>query len=304
MPPFPTMSPPPPASPLDRITVVLATFHSGHCAAELGRCLAAFPHVIVIDNASGDDTVAKIQQHLPHAQVLVNAKNMGFGTANNRAIHQASTEFVLLLNPDCLIDAESVTTLIQTAGRYPAAAAIGPQLLDRRGHLDLSYCMQANGWPMRGPAAEGELSVGFLSGACMLIRLAAFRRVHGFDEDFFLYQEDTDLCVRLARDHGELILSPQARVTHFSRGSSGGPARYKAEYIRGYHHIQSKFIYEFKHQHKQVGAARRMRYCVMAAVELLLRLMLLDTTRASRVFGRLAGAWAYQGKATKRPAAP
>lgn len=288
------------ASPLARITVVMATFHSGHCAADLGRCLAGFPHVIVVDNASSDDTVATLQQSLPHAQIVVNARNLGFGAANNRAIQMANTEFVLLLNPDCLIDEQAAMTLVRTADEYPAAAAVGPQLLDRRGHLDLSYCLQANGWPTRGPAAEGDISVGFLSGACMLIRIEALRRVHGFDEDFFLYQEDTDLCVRMAKHHGELILSPHAHVTHFSRGSSSGAARYKAEYIRGYHHIQSKFIYELKHQQSQVSMARRLRYCLLAATELLIRLMLLDLLRASRVGGRLAGAWRYRSKPSIR----
>jgi N-acetylglucosaminyl-diphospho-decaprenol L-rhamnosyltransferase len=282
-----------PAPDLARVTVVMATFHSSHCVAELGACLAGFPQVVVVDNASTDDTVVQLKQHLPQATVLVNQQNMGFGAANNRAIAAAQTEFVLLLNPDCVITAEAVESLVDAIGRYPRVAAVGPQLLDRKGQLDLSYCMRAGGWPTKGPAAEGDLSVGFLSGACMLIRRDAMQQIGGFDEDFFLYQEDADLCLRLKAQCGELILAPDARVVHYSRGSSGGKGRNKAEYLRGYHHIQSKFLFDAKHDGGRITARRRRLYVLTAALELLLRALLMDTARASRAFGRMHGACRY-----------
>lgn len=278
---------------LERVTVVMATFHSAHCAPALGECLAVFPHVVIVDNASTDDTVARFKQALPHARILTNDQNRGFGAANNRAIWAAETEFVLLLNPDCIITPAAVRTMIDTAARYPGSSAIGPQLTGRKGHLDLSYCMRASGWPTRGPAAEGELSVGFLSGACMLIRRDAMRKIQGFDESFFLYQEDSDLCIRLQKQCGELILAPSARVVHLSRGSSGGRGRFKAEYIRGYHHIQSKFLFDRKHEGVEVSRSTRYRYSLTAALEAVLRLALLDGARAARAFGRARGALRY-----------
>jgi GT2 family glycosyltransferase len=278
---------------LARVTVVLATYHSGHCAADLGRSLAGFPQVIVVDNASSDDTVAQVRQHLPQAQVFVNDRNLGFGTANNRGVWAAATEFVLLLNPDCVLAADAVVTLVQTAERYPSAAVVAPQLINRQGKQDLSYCWTPSTWAAQGPGAEGDTCVGFVSGACMLIRREAMLRVQGFDEDFFLYQEDTDLCLRLARQCGELILTPQAHVTHLSRGSSSGKARFKAEYLRGYHHIQSKFLFDFKHQGLQVTTLRRWRYGLIAGLEMLARLLMLDLARAMRVMGRMAGALRY-----------
>lgn len=278
---------------LARVTVVLATYHSGHCAADLGRSLADFRHVIVVDNASSDDTLAQVRQHLPQAQVLVNEHNLGFGAANNRGVWAATTEFVLLLNPDCILNGNAVAALLQTAERYPTAAVVAPQLINRQGKQDLSYCWTPSTWAAQGPGAEADTCVGFVSGACMLIRREAMLRVKGFDEDFFLYQEDTDLCLRLAQQWGELILTPQAQVTHLSRGSSSGKARFKAEYLRGYHHIQSKFLFDFKHQGEQVSRARRWRYCMTAVLEIMLRALVLDLVRATRVLGRAAGAWRY-----------
>ncbi|MDO9006025.1 MAG: glycosyltransferase family 2 protein [Aquabacterium sp.] len=271
----------------------MATYHSGHCAPELGRCLAAFPHVTVIDNASSDDTVAQVREHLPHARIIVNERNRGFGAANNQGVWAATTEFVLLLNPDCVIGADDGIAMIQAADRYPKASAIGPQLSGKRGYLDLSYGWTPGSWSPKGPGAEADTCVGFISGACMLIRREAMIQIQGFDEDFFLYQEDTDLCMRLAQQCGELILAPKATVKHLSRSSSSGKGRFKAEYLRGYHHIQSKFLFELKHLGVQVSTARRWRYCATAALEMLARVLVLDVVRATRVFGRVIGAIRY-----------
>lgn len=278
---------------LQRVTVILATFYSSHCIPQLGRCLALFPNVVIIDNASEDDTLLKVAQHLPHAKFIANKQNRGFGAANNQGVKIADTEFLLLLNPDCIIDPASALALIKSADRHPDASAIGPQLLGRRGQLDLSYGWTPDSWKPKGAGADADTCVGFISGACMLIRKNAMVRINGFDERFFLYQEDTDLCIRLAQQCGALILAPEARVTHQSRGSSGGRARVKAEYIRGYHHIQSKFLFDQKHHRLQASTWMRLRYCATAALEAILRIALFDLVRASRALGRVLGAWRY-----------
>lgn len=279
---------------LHRLTVLLVTFQSAHCAPAMGKALAAFPHIIVVDNDSADQTVEAFQRELPQARAIRNPKNLGFGAANNRGVHAATTEFVLLLNPDCIIDEAAAHALVSCADQFPNASAIGPQLIDRHGHPDRSYSMGATAWEGKGHSlAEGPTSVRFISGACMLIRRSAMEQVQGFDEGFFLYYEDTDLCLRLSAEAGEIIVEPQAKVTHLSRGSSGGKARLKAEYLRGYHHIQSKFLFEKKHFGKSVSNVRRLRYATLAAIESVLRLLLLDRVRAARVWGRVMGSVRY-----------
>lgn len=274
---------------LHRITVSVVTYESQHCMADLGQHLRAFPHVTVVDNASGDDTVATAKQHLPHAHIIRNERNLGFGAANNRAIEQAQTEFVLLLNPDCTMTPDAAVALLEAADRYPTASAIGPQLFDGSGKPEMGYRMRLDRWAAKTGPADGDLCVEFLSGACMLIRRDALQRIDGFDEDFFLYQEDHDLCLRLAKQCGELVLCPSATGTHLSRRSSGGKHRYRAEYVRGYHHIQSKFIFSSKHEGRPVNTMKRWFYCTQALVEIIIRALLLDWLRMMRAVGRLMG---------------
>lgn len=287
---------------LQRLTVLLVTFQSAHCAASLADQLRLFPHVTVIDNDSADHSADVFQKALPHAHIIRNPRNLGFGAANNRGVAQATTEFVLLLNPDCIISADDAAKMVSAADRYSSASAIGPQLIGRQGEKDGSYSLGPKAWPGKGPLAEADLCVQFISGACMLIRRAAMEKIGGFDEDFFLYYEDTDLCLRLSAEYGEIIVHPDAQVTHIGRGSSGGKARWLAEYNRGYHHIQSKFLFAEKHMSRPFSRLSKVRYGLVALIECLLRLLVVDTSRAVRVWGRFRGTLAYQHRALPRNA--
>lgn len=281
-----------PASSPSRVTALVVTFNSAHCLQPLAESLGGHQPVLVIDNASADDTAAQVERWLPAARWMPQARNLGFGAANNLGVAAASTEYVLLLNPDCRLLPGSVDALVAVADRFPEAAAVAPELLDRGGQIS-SVRWRADRWASRGPDVQAVACVGFASGACLLIRTEAMRRIGGFDEDFFLYYEDDDLCIRLQDGFGPLLLEPAAKVQHFSRGSVGGSAVMAAEYLRGYHHIQSKFRFQAKHRGLRTGPGRRASYAAAAGAEALLRLLLLDRRRAARAWGRVMGAWRW-----------
>lgn len=294
------MSAPSPVNPsadaaLQRVTVLVVTFNSAHCLPALGQGLRGLPWVTVVDNASADDTLAQVAAHLPQARVMAMDRNLGFGAANNLGWRAAGTEFVLLLNPDCVCAPEAIAQLVRSADAHPGASTVAPQLLGRRGEPDISYRWRVEGWASRGPGADGPCCVGFVSGAVMLIRRSALQQVQGFDEGFFLYYEDEDLCLRLIDQAGPLVVDPAAQVQHLSRGSVGGRQRFRAEYLRGLHHIQSKFRFRRKHLGRRASLAQRLGYGLGAAAETLLRLLLLDGRRAARSAGRVAGVLGYRG---------
>jgi N-acetylglucosaminyl-diphospho-decaprenol L-rhamnosyltransferase len=282
---------------LDRVTAIVVTHNSAHCIAPLAVGLSTFAQVVVVDNASSDDTAACVRRDLPQARLILSDKNLGFGAANNLAAAQASTPWLLLINPDCTLDADAVLALLQCADANPDASVIAPQLLARDASLDVSYRWRSNAWASRGPQADGPVCVGFVSGACMMVRQTAYQSVGGFDEAFFLYYEDDDLCLRLQRDAGPLIVEPRSQVLHVSRGSVGGRARWRSEYTRGFHHVQSKFLFAHKHLGGFPSAARRNRYMVLGVAEAMARCLVLDTRRAARAWGRAMGVWRWSAVA-------
>lgn len=232
---------------LEQVTVVVVTFESAHCLVALAPLLEACPQVIIVDNASGDGTPGLVRQLLPHARLIACPRNLGFGAANNRALDQLTTPLAFLLNPDAIIAPEDLARLAQASEHFPDAAVLAPQLRSARGTPDLSYRWPSTRWKSQGPPAQGPLCVGFVSGAAMLLVMRNLGRASRFDERFFLYYEDDDLCLRLFEQGSALVLIPAISATHAGRASVGTRRRLRGEYLRGYHHAQSKLWFAQKH---------------------------------------------------------
>ena len=273
----------------DAITVVIVTYNSAHCLPALAQGLRGVKHVVVVDNASDDDLALELTGALPQAELLKNQKNLGFGAANNRALAAVTTPYALLLNPDCLPTEEFFDGLLLAAARFPDAAIIAPHLIRRNGTPEVSYRWPATHWDSTGPAASGPCCVGFVCGAVMLLNMAVMKKVGFFDETFFLYYEDEDLCQRVFLASEQIVVVPELEITHLSRGSVKGPNPLKSEFIRGYHHAQSKLVFERKY----FGAAhaRRLRWKTLglAVLTLVPRLLLPQPRYLARLLGRIAG---------------
>jgi len=277
-----------PVSILD-ITVIVVGYNSAHCIEALKAGLSPESPLIFVDNASDDNSTASVRAHFGHARIFVNSKNLGFGAANNRALAAVTTPYALLLNPDCLPTKEFFDGLLHAAARFPDAAIMAPHLIRRNGTPEVSYRWPATHWDSTGPAASGPCCVGFVCGAVMLLNMAVMKKVGFFDETFFLYYEDEDLCLRVFLASEQIVVVPELEITHLSRGSVKGPNPLKSEFIRGYHHAQSKLVFERKYF--GVAHARRLRWKTLglAVLTLVPRLLLQQPRYLARLLGRIAG---------------
>jgi GT2 family glycosyltransferase len=206
------------------VTAIVVTFDSAHALPEcLGALRTDSVPVIVVDNASTDETLAIAEGQ--GAKVIRNARNEGYGRANNRGVQAAESEFVLIVNPDCIVGKGAVDALVDAARRYPDAALLAPQIVEPDGRVFyqarslLAPYLHNPGGKLVVP--EGEACAPFLSGACFLIRRDVFLKLGGFDDKIFLFYEDDDLCRRIADSGSALIYVPQAVVRH-GRGRSTG----------------------------------------------------------------------------------
>jgi N-acetylglucosaminyl-diphospho-decaprenol L-rhamnosyltransferase len=239
---------------LQRVTVLTVTYNSAHCVEALASGLAGVPHVIVVDNASADDSCARVRAAMPSARLIVMPANQGYGVANNAALAAVQTEFALLLNPDCLIDAAQIAALVQAMQDWPQATLAVPQLTEASGQLQVNYSWPRDAWSPKTGEATGVLNVGYACAAVMLVRMARLAPLGFFDPLFFLYYEDEDLCLRVFHARGQILVLPAVRVTHLSRGSVKGTRPWLAEYGRGFHHAQSKVLFAWKHQGPEAAA--------------------------------------------------
>ena len=273
----------------DNVTVVMVAYNSAHCLLGLSAGLQTMHNIIVVDNASDDDLQTQLPLTLPQASLLRNARNLGFGSANNRALAQVKTPYALLLNPDCLPTKDFLDGLLQAAGEFPDVAIIAPHLIRRNGTPEVSYRWPATHWVSRGPKADGPCCVGFVCGAVMLLNMDVMKRIGFFDETFFLYYEDEDLCQRVFLAGQQIVLVPEVEITHLSRGSVKGPNPLKSEFIRGYHHAQSKLVFERKYFGAALSARLRWKTLFLALLTLTLRLLLPQPRYLARLLGRIVG---------------
>lgn len=196
--------------------------------------------VIVVDNASRDGSVAMLAERFPQVKVIANQENIGFGKANNQALADCRGRYLFLLNPDTLMVRDALDHLIEAMDRDERIAAIGPKLLNGDGSLQrwtggsfpsvwtasCHYLFLNRLLPrtVRPPSLyldqdyEEPVEVDWLSGAALLLRRSALEG-RLFDERFFMYGEDMELCHRLKAKGGRILYFPQAQVIHFQGAS-------------------------------------------------------------------------------------
>jgi GT2 family glycosyltransferase len=224
-----------------KLTILIVNWNSTDAVAS---CLNSIqehashlePQVVVVDSGSFDGCAAMLSTRFPEVEFLQSPVNIGFGRCNNLGFTRAIGEWLLLLNPDTLLQANSVDYLINALVMDPDAWLAGAKLCHADGCPQLhsvhrlptpwncaTDCnlLRRRHWRRTGiDRATEPVEVDAVSGACMMMRNDVFRRLGGFDPGFFMYAEDMDLCRRI-RQHGRRILHvPQAVVIHQGGGCS------------------------------------------------------------------------------------
>lgn len=252
------------------ISVVMVNFNAGALLADnvrraLASRLEAPLEVIVVDNASTDDSLAALQPLLgERVKLRANDRNLGFAVACNQGARLAVGAHVLFLNPDCAVAPEAIATALAALEAHPGAGMAGALIRNEDGseqrgcRRDLPdprrslYRLSglSRRFPDRFPdfnaagsdVPEGPTPVEAISGAFMLVRRDALDAVGGWDEAYFLHCEDLDLCQRF-RDAGLAILFvPGALATHVQGASSRGrPMRVEWHKHRGMWRFYRKF---------------------------------------------------------------
>ena len=211
---------------MSRVTAIVVAYDS---AEALPACLAALARegaaLLVVDNASADGSAAAAER--AGARVLAMPANEGYGRANNAGVAAADSEFVLICNPDVILEEGALARLLAAAQAYPDAGLLAPRLVEPSGRVFfqprslLSAFLPNPGGALALP--EGDVCAPFLSGACFLVRRDLFLSVGGFDPAIFLFYEDDDLCRRLS-DAGHALVHVHAAVARHGRGRSSAPA--------------------------------------------------------------------------------
>jgi hypothetical protein len=241
------------------VSAIVVSYNTG---PELLRCLASLAEhvrlpleVVVVDNASSDGSPDLVRAAYPTARVIESGSNRGFSAANNAGLGASTGPNVLVLNPDAEVTSGAVETLSGILDARPSVGIVGPLTRNPDGSVQVSFGPDltplaewrqgrlVRGVRERRPEALREAaarvatehSPDWVSGSCFLARRKALEAVGGFDEGFFLFEEDADLCLRLRRAGWGVLFTPAAEVRHaLGRSMAQAPERTRIEYDRSH----------------------------------------------------------------------
>jgi N-acetylglucosaminyl-diphospho-decaprenol L-rhamnosyltransferase len=219
------------------VAAIVVNYNAGKA---LTSCVASLQaegvvEIVVIDNRSSDDSLALLRSERPGARVIESARNLGYGAAANLAAATTKAPYLLICNPDLVVGPGAVATLVERLSGDDSLAVVGPLLRDGNGdvypsgrdfpgladaigHAFVGLIWGGNPWTRRyrhlGADQHRARPADWVSGAFFVVRRVAWDSVGGFDEKYFMYVEDVDLCWRLHRAGWGSWYEPAAEVVH------------------------------------------------------------------------------------------
>jgi len=289
------------------VTVIIVNYNAGRLLAACVKSVltSTLPvQVYVIDNASRDDSLQLLREHCEHdsrLQITINSENVGFARAANQVLPQIHSEYLLFLNPDCLIANDTLAEFVAVLTQYPQAGMAGALVRNLDG-TEQAGCRRSVPSPWRSivrvlhldkllpkhpkfrsfvlkdmPMPEHPVEIEGISGACMFVRQAALQAVGPMDEHYFLHCEDLDWFMRFRQQGWKIMFVPSIEVTHAKGAcSQAEPLRVLWYKHRGMVRFYRKF---FRYQYPifvfwGVVIAVWIRFTILAIATGLMRLVM------------------------------
>jgi len=222
--------------------------------------------LVIVDNASEDGSYEAVREAYPHARLIQNSTNLGFGAACNQGIRATSSKFILLLNSDARLTSQAFQALCDCLEQNERCGAAGCRLIDAAGAevintrnfltplnqaFELAGIKLGSGWLRRArrPIVDRNLvdcSVDWIDGACLMLRRAALDEAGLFDERFFMYSEDEDLCFRLRKRGWLVCFCGAGTAVHHGAASS---QHNRVDMLR--HFYLSQMLFLSKHRSRR-----------------------------------------------------
>lgn len=254
------------------VTLIIVSFNSAEVIDKcLGETINNSDHpVIIVDNASSDNSAEFLSIAYPLAQLIPLNTNLGYGRAANAALEKVTTTYALLLNPDVIISSAQITQLVQTAANLSDGAIFAPAVKGRDN------------------SDQGTVEKPWVLGAAMLLKTASVKQAGLFDENIFLFYEEKDLCQRILNQGEKIYLLSDICIEHL-KGKSSGPSD-SIEHMKNWH-VGWSSMYFFNKHHLNRGKRSAVRIMLKYFIKTHFSR---DTKQRRKFASRLQGVRAFQ----------
>jgi len=215
------------------ITIVITSFKS---EKKIRRCLNSIDKqcsVINVENSNNQDHKVNIEKDFDNVKCILSGENLGYGRGNNIGLKEVKTKYALILNPDAELFSETLKGFLNVAKEKPDFAIIGPGIVeDKKKSLE----------------NRGAETVKAVKGFAMFLNMSEFNEIGFFDENFFFFLEEIDLCTRLLKQNKKIYYCPRIPVYHEGGHSHDSSFNYQMELSRNWHWMWSTFYYNKKYK--------------------------------------------------------
>jgi GT2 family glycosyltransferase len=275
------------------LTIVIVTFNS---AAIIKNCLSKLNFekydVVVVDNASTDNTALIVERDFPKTKIIKSEKNIGYGRGNNLALREVKTEFALILNPDAYVGGEAIERVLQVIGGDEKVALAAPLLLSKNPIDEEDKTNQLK--IVESNAIEkfaDFISVKYIIGAAVFLKMSVFEKIGFFDEEIFLYYEDDEITWRAVKNGFKAAIIPDVFAFHIGHASSGSSLR--GTYKRFWHRALSKLHWKKKQKGKFSATKSALRLVLVFFIKTIFYLIIFNTNKAVANIASCFGSFAF-----------
>ena len=217
------------------ITAVITSFRSENkilnCIKSLGKDIK----IIVIENSNNTKFKTDLEKKYSNVECFLSGQNLGYAKGNNLGLSKVKTQFALILNPDAILKSQAIENFLASAEKLNDFSIIGPAKQN-----EFSEDKDSN-------FKEELTQVDRLKGFAMFLNLHDLKDIGYFDENFFIYLEETDLCKRIRKENKKIYLDKKIKIDHFGASSHNTNIDYEMELSRNWHWMWSKFYFNKKH---------------------------------------------------------
>ena len=216
------------------ITAVITSFKSENKIVDCIKSLGSEIEIIIIENSNDKKLKNKLEEKYSNLKCILSEQNLGYAKGNNLGLSLVKTKYALIINPDATVQSNTIENFIQTAKLKQDFAIIAP------------FIQEKNQNNLKG-FRDGITEVKNVKGFAMFLNLEQFRNIGFFDENFFIYFEEIDLCKRLIQNKKKIFLDTNIIISHAGGTSHEESINYEMEKSRNWHWMWSTFYFHKKH---------------------------------------------------------
>ena len=224
---------------LKEITFVIVSYKSKKVIFNCINSLPKFSKIIVIENSFDEELKRELEAKYDNIEVMLN-ENLGMGASNNIGLRKSNTKFAFILNPDVVFEDNTFSNLIENIKDIDDFSILSPI---NENDLLPNFEIKGNYLNIN----KNILEVDVIDGFSMLINKSKFENQNYFDENFFLYLENTDLCLRQRKKKEKIYIIKNSKIKHLGSYTTKQDLSYNLEYLRNWHWMWSKFYFNKKH---------------------------------------------------------